>query len=415
MVETGDIERIRELLGEHKQGLTIDEVSRFLGINRSTASKYLNSLVYSGAATIRRLGPAKLFYLKEVIPLDQLLDHATEGVAVVDQGYAIQYINNTLARIFHCNRDQVIGFQVHDTPLHLLFTPETFHAIESIRDDSEREVSESITLDSTVWTVIKRIFPVNFKSGLRGTGIVCHFTETGSKSPAKAAGGGDKFSPLIKRSCLQQNQLNVLIRRYAKNQLALALDLLKKSKEERFSEKLSRISRGQEDLLQSLLLHLKTFDDFLGDEILRPDWYSLEDVLGAALSNIRLSHIRFFSDVKGYFICSNQGLPQVFQSLLENSILHGQKVTSIRVTARDTGEGLLIIYEDDGVGIPDTDKSLLFEWGREPHKAHSLFLCRQVLSITGISIKETGRQGRGARFEILVPPGRFRSSARDRT
>jgi len=37
-----------------------------------------------------------------------------------------------------------------------------------------------------------------------------------------------------------------------------------------------------------------------------------------------------------------------------------------------------------------------------------LFLCREILSITGISDRENGEEGKGARFEILVPNGKFR-------
>ncbi|MFA4877789.1 MAG: hypothetical protein WC586_10270 [Methanoregula sp.] len=35
-------------------------------------------------------------------------------------------------------------------------------------------------------------------------------------------------------------------------------------------------------------------------------------------------------------------------------------------------------------------------------------LSREILSITGITIHETGEPGKGARFEITVPPGGYR-------
>jgi hypothetical protein len=37
-----------------------------------------------------------------------------------------------------------------------------------------------------------------------------------------------------------------------------------------------------------------------------------------------------------------------------------------------------------------------------------LFLIREILSITGITIDENGEPGRGARFEITVPNGTYR-------
>jgi hypothetical protein len=37
-----------------------------------------------------------------------------------------------------------------------------------------------------------------------------------------------------------------------------------------------------------------------------------------------------------------------------------------------------------------------------------LFLVREVLSMTDITIVENGVEGEGARFEMRIPPGRYR-------
>jgi hypothetical protein len=39
-----------------------------------------------------------------------------------------------------------------------------------------------------------------------------------------------------------------------------------------------------------------------------------------------------------------------------------------------------------------------------------LFLSREILSITGITIRETGESGKGARFEMVVPKGMWRNN-----
>ena len=63
---------------------------------------------------------------------------------------------------------------------------------------------------------------------------------------------------------------------------------------------------------------------------------------------------------------------------------------------------------DDGAGISPDDKLHLFERGFGKHTGLGLFLSREILAITGISISETGIPGEGARFEIAVPEGTFR-------
>ena len=36
------------------------------------------------------------------------------------------------------------------------------------------------------------------------------------------------------------------------------------------------------------------------------------------------------------------------------------------------------------------------------------FACLEILSITGLTIKETGIYGKGSRFEIFIPKGSYR-------
>lgn len=99
---------------------------------------------------------------------------------------------------------------------------------------------------------------------------------------------------------------------------------------------------------------------------------------------------------------------KVFYNLIDNALRHGDHVTRITFSARETGDGLMIVCEDDGVGVPQQDKSQIFTKGFGRDSGLGLFLIREILSITKISIKETGDYGNGARFEMLVPKGDYR-------
>jgi len=68
----------------------------------------------------------------------------------------------------------------------------------------------------------------------------------------------------------------------------------------------------------------------------------------------------------------------------------------------------VLVFEDDGVGIAPQDKAVLFSKDSGKNTGLGLFLAREILDITGIKISETGEQGKGARFEILVPEGKWR-------
>ena len=78
------------------------------------------------------------------------------------------------------------------------------------------------------------------------------------------------------------------------------------------------------------------------------------------------------------------------------------------MTTTGSGDDQLIVCEDDGVGVPESEKEKTFERGSVKNTGLGLALSREVLDITGITIRETGEPGRGARFEIAVPKGAYR-------
>jgi signal transduction histidine kinase len=71
-------------------------------------------------------------------------------------------------------------------------------------------------------------------------------------------------------------------------------------------------------------------------------------------------------------------------------------------------ETLKVIFEDDGAGISAEDKQHLFERGYGKNTGFGLFLSREILGITGMTIVENSEPGQGARFEIQVPRGDWR-------
>jgi signal transduction histidine kinase len=107
-------------------------------------------------------------------------------------------------------------------------------------------------------------------------------------------------------------------------------------------------------------------------------------------------------------IFADSMIKKVFYNLIDNALRHGDHVTRIVFSSRETAEGLLIVCEDTGIGIPPQDKTQIFNKGFGRDSGLGLFLIREILSITGISIRETGDYGTGARFEMLIPKGDYR-------
>jgi sensor histidine kinase regulating citrate/malate metabolism len=80
----------------------------------------------------------------------------------------------------------------------------------------------------------------------------------------------------------------------------------------------------------------------------------------------------------------------------------------IRISTNEEKSQMLISVEYDGPGIRTEDKELIFQPGCIVPGMRGLFIIREILSLTGISLFEDGEAGKTIRFEMGIPPESFR-------
>ncbi|MCX6699697.1 MAG: PAS domain S-box protein [Methanomicrobiales archaeon] len=140
------------------------------------------------------------------------------------------------------------------------------------------------------------------------------------------------------------------------------------------------------------------------------DWHTLVD---NAAKQATLGKVMVKNDVPaGAEVCGDPMVVRVFYNLMDNAVRYGGKITTIRFSAEERSDDQLIVCEDDGVGIAAAEKGKIFERGFGKNTGLGLALSREILDITGITIKETGEPGKGARFEIIVPKGAWRMAGK---
>jgi signal transduction histidine kinase len=127
-----------------------------------------------------------------------------------------------------------------------------------------------------------------------------------------------------------------------------------------------------------------------------------------AVSHLDLSQLSRKLTTGGLEIYADPLLENVFFALAGNVIAHGKTATAISLWYYESPEALVLIFEDNGQGIPSDMKEKIFERRYGNKTGMGLYLAREILSITGISIRETGTEGEGARFEIVVPKQAYR-------
>ncbi len=139
-----------------------------------------------------------------------------------------------------------------------------------------------------------------------------------------------------------------------------------------------------------------------------PSWQEVSLIVNEAIRDIGDKDIRVEFDLDALEIYADLLLGKVFSNLIDNSVRHGEHVTVIRVSYLLSDKDLILVYEDNGVGIPDAAKEKIFKREYYRNTGYGLFLSQEILSITSATIRETGVPGTGARFEIRFPEGMFR-------
>ena len=109
------------------------------------------------------------------------------------------------------------------------------------------------------------------------------------------------------------------------------------------------------------------------------------------------------NECEGLTVLADSLLRQLFYNLIDDSIKHGETVSNIRVYFKEEKEQLKIIYEDNGIGISQEEKELIFNEGYGKGTGYGLFLIRKMCEVYGWDIKETGAHNKGAQFTFTIP------------
>ncbi|MBN1167006.1 MAG: PAS domain S-box protein [Methanospirillaceae archaeon] len=151
--------------------------------------------------------------------------------------------------------------------------------------------------------------------------------------------------------------------------------------------------------IQSQIEFTRAFGELCSHD---PTWISLDTVM--PYSSVPDS-VTLITDLQNVFIFVDPMIQKVFFNLLDNSLRHGRRVTTIHSFLVESGNDIIVVWEDNGAGIEPSEKERIFQRGYGKHTGLGMFLIREILSLTGISIHETGVYGQGVRFEMVVPKG----------
>lgn len=157
------------------------------------------------------------------------------------------------------------------------------------------------------------------------------------------------------------------------------------------------------DTIARQIMFTKEYED-LG--VKEPCWQNVSAGVENAVAGLPVRNIHVVTETPGLEIFADPLVEKVFYNLIDNALRYGgEQMTNIRIRSHPAGQSLVLVFEDNGAGIPDRDKKIIFDKEVGKNTGLGLYLSHEILSITGITIAEMGTPGNGARFEITVPDG----------
>ncbi len=209
-------------------------------------------------------------------------------------------------------------------------------------------------------------------------------------------------------ACQKMNLLSSITRHDILNQLTVLSGYLALSEEFASDEKLLGFIKKEASATERINQQITFTKHYQDIGVQAPQWQNVHDTVAAAATLLDLSLVDIQIPFNNIEIYADPLLGKVFYNLLENAVRHGHATSVVQFSFRDNGDTLTIACEDNGGGIDRETKKHLFKRGYGKNTGFGLFLIREILSITGITIDENGEPGRGARFEITVPNGAYR-------
>jgi len=333
---------------------------------------------------------------------ETLFSSVPTGIIVTDENGAIIEVNQHAARILHVSREELIDkgisrpeWTIFKNDGTIVSSSQTYPLRELLKQGENIagiEIGIQNPNGEIAW-----IMATASLLRLKGYGSVISFLDIGEQR---------RISQALTMVNKKLSLLTSITRHDVKNSLTALKGFLYLLAEEidTKSEKelIDRIGSITGDIERKIVF-TSTYQN-IGAE--SPQWQNISYLVDA----LNADGMKVVNELKGLEVFADQMLGMVFENLIQNSLMHGEKVSQILLSKRQEGQDLIILYEDDGIGIPNSEKENIFERGYGKNTGFGLFLIREILSITGLSIRETGKYGEGARFEILVPQGSYRFS-----
>lgn len=168
-------------------------------------------------------------------------------------------------------------------------------------------------------------------------------------------------------------------------------------------DRMEKVAKALREMRGLIIFHKEYQDEGIGES----SWIDLTRLIVHEAQVLEAAGMELVAE-KGVEVYVDPMFRKVIRNILENASKHSVSAKECRVSYREAANGLDVIIEDDGQGIPEKFRPRLFQRGQGSNTGLGLYLSREILAIDGMGLEETSSPGQGARFVLHIPSGRYR-------
>jgi PAS domain S-box-containing protein len=203
-----EIGRIKGLLAENPDGMSITEITGTLKMNRNTVAKYLDILQIQGAVDGRKRGTSKVFCLCERLPVAALRKVCTRPYFVVNLDGLLTDANPEFCHLTRVPAEQLLQIPLDNCPVRFLEGSSPAQVLKSVFRGIEQRIRAQVRQGDKILPVNLLLIPVVFENGRPGVSIIVE-QENLSDEPARTAPSSSDMPALL------DDQIEYVVRRTA--------------------------------------------------------------------------------------------------------------------------------------------------------------------------------------------------------
>ena len=348
--------------------------------------------------------------------LNAILQESPIPQFVIDTNHLVMYWNHALEKYSGISAEDMVGTSYH---WKAFYSEERPCLVDLMLDNDSKGIQKWYGEKVERSKLIENAFSMSgFFPGVGKTGTWLYFTGALLMDSEGIVWGALETledisdQKMNEEGLMQANKKLNLLSDITRHDILNSLTVLSGSvdliRDEITDEEVSLYIGKAETALDTIRRQITFTRDYQNLGINAPVWQDLSGVIREVVLHYIPAEIEVIYGEINLEVFADTMFGSVFSNLIDNSKRHGEHVTRISFDVEMRDMQAVIVYTDNGIGIPDDMKDRIFDRGVGLHTGYGLFLVREILSITGISIYERGEKGKGARFEIVIPPGYFR-------